>query len=200
MITKEVGIVILAAGQSSRMGTPKQNLVYNNETFLNRNIQTALETSASSLLVVLGAFAEKIEKKDAVNYVINPNWVRGMGSSVALGSKEILQSNSQLSGILLMLCDQPFVTKNLLNRLIESFQKQNEKSIIVCEYDNTVGVPVLFGKKYFEKLQQLNEKTGAQKIIHSHLEDALKIFFPQGKWDIDTPERYQALVNGDLDT
>lgn len=196
---EKIGIIILAAGKSSRMGTPKQNLVYQDETLLNRSIRMASESNASNLLVVLGAFAESIEKKKEVHYILNSNWNQGMGSSVALGMREILNKTSQLSGVLLMLCDQPFVTKELLNQLIKTFHQQTAEIIVACEYEETIGVPVLFGKKWFEELQRLGGKMGAQKIIRTHLQETIKVPFPQGKWDIDTPERYQALVTGNLE-
>lgn len=190
------GILILAAGASTRMGKPKQQLGYQNATLLQHTVQTALAIKNAVVLVVLGANYELIEPDMAalpVKIVNNENWEQGMASSIKAGIMALKESFPGVQGVLLMLCDQPFVHAALLEQLINACQDSN-KAIAACTYQNTYGAPVLFGKLYFDELLNLQGEQGAKPLLLKHNDRIKSIFFAQGKIDIDTPHDYKNLL------
>lgn len=192
------GIIILAAGSSSRFGSPKQNLVYQGKTLLQRAIQTAL-TSASceNVLVVLGANEDEIRPNisdQQVNIAYNPQWEEGMASSIRLGVAELQKLEPLTTSAILMLCDQPFVDSLLIYQLTER-KAENDSGIVACEYKNTFGVPALFDKKHFRELKSLTGNEGAKKLIGLYPDDVATVPFALGAIDIDTIEDYERLNN-----
>jgi molybdenum cofactor cytidylyltransferase len=191
------GIIILAAGSSSRMGQPKQQLVYRQQTLLQHAIQTTAAIMDHKTIVVLGARHETIlsdvDSKIA-DIVINPDWEQGMASSIKSGITALQTLYPQAQSTLLMLCDQPFVTTELLQLLIEN-GGGNENSIVACTYQDTIGTPVLLGKQWFNELLNLQGQEGAKKLLIQNQDQVLIVPFSQGGIDIDTPEDYQQLLN-----
>lgn len=192
---KHTGVVILAAGASRRLGTPKQQVRFQQESLLQRIIHTAQQTTARPVVVVLGAFADTIlpdlQNTDAA-VVINPNWESGMGSSIQTGLRELIRIDDNISDVLILLCDQPFITSTLLQALISTHHRQN-KGITACTYGPITGSPALFSSKYFPALLALAEPEGARKIIRQHQDDMTTVPFPEGIIDIDTPEDLEKL-------
>jgi molybdenum cofactor cytidylyltransferase len=188
------GIIILAAGSSSRLGKPKQNLVYKGKTLLQRAIETALASICDPVIVVLGANAVVIRpsvENYKVTIVKNPEWHEGMASSIRIGIKELLKLKPDIQSVILMLCDQPFVDTYVLNHLILAKSKEG---ITVCSYNDTVGPPVLFDAIYFDDLLMLKGAEGAKKVIQKYPDKVVEILFPQGSVDIDTLEDYEGLI------
>lgn len=185
----KTGVIILAAGSSSRLGQAKQLLKYQGKTLLQKAILEAKSSQANSLIVVLGSDPELIKTgfdSEKIPYVINPNWEQGMASSIQAGLSFLLEKE-QLDQVLIMLCDQPFVDSNLLNQLIET-QSQSSKGMVACSYSGTLGVPALYTQKYFKELLELNGAEGARKLFKKHSVDLSSIDFPEGSIDIDTPK------------
>ncbi len=193
-----VGIIILAAGSSSRLGTPKQNLVLNGKTLLQRTVETALETAALEVVVVLGANAEVI-LSTIRNYPIqitkNEDWSDGMATGIHAGIKKLMLINPALESIILMLRDQPFVDTAILNRLILA---KSTKKIAACAYNDTAGPPVLFDKFYIDELLSLKGQEGAKKLLTIHRDDVITVPFPLGSVDVDTIEDYKKIVEGKI--
>jgi molybdenum cofactor cytidylyltransferase len=191
------GIIILAAGSSSRMGKPKQQLVYKEQTLLQRAIQVASGITEHKTIVVLGAGNENIipdvDSKIA-DIVINPDWDQGMASSVKSGITALQTLYPQIQSALLMLCDQPFVTAELLQQLIET-GGGGERSIVASAYNDTVGVPVYFGKAWFSELLTLQGQEGAKTLLIKYKDKVVTVPFQLGNIDIDTQEDYQRLLN-----
>ncbi|WP_183562590.1 nucleotidyltransferase family protein [Mucilaginibacter sp. SP1R1] len=190
------GLIILAAGSSSRLGTPKQNLVYQGQTLLQRAIQTALTSVCSeNVVVVLGANENVIRpgiSDQLIHIAYNSEWQEGLSSSIRLGIQELLKIEPNISSAILMLCDQPFVDPLLIYQLIEK-KAESDHGIIACAYRNTLGVPVLFDASYFPQLLMLQGKEGAKKLIKTFPNDVLSVGFPMGAIDIDTMEDYEQL-------
>ncbi|TSD66822.1 nucleotidyltransferase family protein [Inquilinus sp. KBS0705] len=187
-------IVILAAGSSSRMGLPKQNLVYKGQTLLQAAIKNAVSVS-ENVLVVLGANRENIEHTitdQHVNIIYNPNWPEGMASSISLAIDHIQTAYLQITSVLFMLCDQPFADEKILKQLIDT-ASATDKGIVACTYYEAVGVPALFKQKYFPYLLALKGKDGAKKLFELHADDVETIPFPLGNIDIDTAQDYNRL-------
>jgi len=193
-----IGIIILAAGASTRLGEPKQNLSFRGKNLLNHAITVAKETDYTPIIIITGAHTlETDDISDPEVYVVqNPDWQKGIAASISLGISYLQEKEPKISGVILMVCDQPYVTSTILHQLITERIKTN-KPIIACSYQDTLGTPVLYDKKYFEALSNLKGDEGAKKIILKNLEEVASITFDLGSIDIDTEEDYQQLL--DLD-
>lgn len=199
---KNIGAILLAAGQSSRLGTPKQLLSYEGTTIFQHILQTAIASNAHPIVVVLGAHADIIEKKidrKTAQVVVNVLWPEGMASSIRQGIQTLLEINPFAEGAILITCDQPYVTTSLLNDLIEARQNTG-KPIITCSYADTFGPPTLFHKSIFPELVQLKGDIGARSILRHHADKVEAILFPEGKLDIDTNEDYEKLLKNNRET
>ena len=195
-INKQTGIVILAAGASKRLGKPKQSLKFRERTLLQRIAQTALETETKTV-VVLGANADKIAHEIAdlsVEIVINEDWQSGMSSSIKAGLEKLLEIQPASNGVILLLCDQPFVNKETILRLIET-QAETLKPIVACQYENTIGVPALFMREMFDELLILKGETGAKNLMSQNSENLATISAAEAGFDVDTIEDFEALEN-----
>jgi molybdenum cofactor cytidylyltransferase len=149
------------------------------------------------IAVVLGANAQQIrtEIEDLpLQIVDNPQWRSGMGTSIGSGLAALLEREPALNAVLILVCDQPFVSTALIDRLVLAYRSECHQ-IVATTYLNTVGVPVLFSDRYFSELLQLNLDTGARQIVQKHLHETHTIAFPQGAIDLDTPDEYQAFLD-----
>ncbi len=190
-----IGIVLLAAGESIRMGRPKQLLKYGDLTLLQHSIQVAHEADVSTIIVVLGAHADSMNNdfNTKTVFVTNNNWNEGMASSIQFGVKSLLEKDAEIEGFILMVCDQPYANSLLLNTLIETYQSTG-KQIVASGYDNTFGPPVFFHKLFFPELLQLKGDVGAKSVIKKHERQVKIVLFPEGSIDIDTDADYQKLL------
>jgi molybdenum cofactor cytidylyltransferase len=189
-------LIILAAGESSRLGQPKQNLVFQNQTLLERVIETGLASNCKPVLVVLGANADVINPKirhEDLKIIHNPNWAEGVASSIRIAVNKI-ENGDQIGSAIIMLCDQPFITTELLSNLQQK-QIETGKPIVACSYQDAVGVPALFDRSIFGELRALARNDGAKNIIKEHQQDVATIRFEKGSIDIDTQEDYERLIN-----
>ena len=191
------GIVILAAGNSSRLGEPKQLLQFKNKSLIRHVTDAAMDAIGSPVIIVSGSNDKQIADELtslSVHLAHNSNWQEGMASSIRIGVNELVKLNSATKGVILAVSDQPFVTSQLFRDLIEKAES-NENSIIACSYEDTLGTPVLFSEKYFDSLLTLNGTEGAKKLLKRFANDVVSIPFPKGGVDIDTKEDYQKLLN-----
>ncbi|BAZ10298.1 hypothetical protein NIES4071_21130 [Calothrix sp. NIES-4071] len=189
-----IGIVILAAGASTRMGTPKQLLHFRGRSFLRHTTEIALASVCEPIVVVLGANALQIRNEVAtlsVTIVENHHWRQGMGSSIQAGIKT-LESLHNTDAVVLLLCDQPFISVDIINQLVETFYTTG-KPIIASEYKQTLGVPALFSREILPELINLNTASGAKQVIQKYKNLVDKVSFELGAIDIDTPEEYEQL-------
>lgn len=195
----KTGIIILAAGSSSRLGSPKQLLKYKESTLLKNTISQASKVSNAFIIVVTGSEAEIIEKefnKEEILFSFNPDWQNGISSSIIKGIEELLHLNPDCEQCILAVCDQPFVTSSVFENLIRESNK-NQKGMAASAYSETLGTPVLFHKKYFQELLKLKGQEGAKKLIKKHLDDVISVPFEKGNIDIDTEEDYSQLISFD---
>ncbi|WP_341215969.1 nucleotidyltransferase family protein [uncultured Wocania sp.] len=194
--SSNISVVILAAGASKRMGTPKQLLKWGNTTLLGNAIETALKLSVKEMIVVLGANYNAI-KKELGHYPItilnNEDWQKGLGKSLAFGVEYITSSKQKVDGILVTLADQPLINAEFLNKLIDEFNKK-EHPIIATSYKNKkYGVPVIFDKIYFEELLALNDDYGAKHLLKKN-KSLVKILIPElENLDLDLKADYESL-------
>lgn len=203
MTNHSVVAIILAAGASRRMGQPKQLLPYQDQTLLSYVIQCALASSCSSVIVVLGANANKIKpsiKKFPVEIIRNSEWSQGISSSIRCGVDYVRQQHfdcSNMNGMIFLVCDQPFVSTEIIEKLIGHYTELN-KSIVACQYRTTVGIPVLFDYSFCAELEKLQGDYGAKKIIQKHCDRVATIKFSKGEVDLDTFADYQQFISESL--
>jgi molybdenum cofactor cytidylyltransferase len=194
--TSNTGIIVLAAGASTRLGSPKQLLLHKGKSLLKHAVEEAMNSQAKSVVVVLGANAGILLKEineTRVTLVKNAEWQEGMASSIRAGLNTLIKNSVSAEAVILMVCDQPFVSAAVLNDLISTQQKTG-KSIVACNYGEAIGPPALFHQSLFDELIQLEGDVGARKIILQHSGEVATVYFPQGKIDIDTEADYNALL------
>ncbi|MEZ0610702.1 NTP transferase domain-containing protein [Fibrella sp. WM1] len=183
-----IGTIILAAGQSSRLGEPKQLLEQNGQPLVRHMAQLAVDLNAGPIVVVVGAHAEAVSEALhdlKVRKLPNPDWQSGMASSIKAGVA--LLAPTQPEAILILLTDQPYVSRALVEQLIET-ARSTHKPIVASQYGDTLGVPILFRPAYYEALQQLTGDTGARLLVQQNPDDVASVPFEQGRIDLDTPE------------
>lgn len=191
-----IGILLLAAGASRRMGTPKQLLRIGEKTLVERAIDLAQAIDQQQTVVVLGANAQQIrpyisEKKVAI--VMNENWEQGMGTSLKAGMEFFLAQKQKVEVIIIMVCDQPYLTAEKLQELIVKYEG-SKAAIVATTYGGIKGVPTLFDTRIFPQLLTLNKDEGARKIIKQYQGEIATVDFPEGVIDLDTPTAYQAFL------
>lgn len=188
-------VIVLAAGASTRLGRPKQLLNYKGSTLLAHSVKVAVSSEAQNIIVVLGAEADQVESvidMAGAEVLFNPQWKEGMASSIRCGMEYITKHDPKVEGVIIMVCDQPKISSEVLQKLIIAYNTSG-KPIIASGYGDSFGPPVLFHRSYFDVLLRLKKDVGAKSVIFDHLEEAEFIPFPEGNFDIDTEADYEKL-------
>jgi molybdenum cofactor cytidylyltransferase len=186
-----VAAIILAAGESRRLGRPKQLLTYRGETLLNRAIRIASEAGASPVLAVLGAHFEAMMASIQSPHVLpihNDHWRQGMGSSIEAGMRALGVCAPEAAGVLLMSCDQPRLNADHLRVLLAAFSSEPSPVIVASSYAGIHGVPAIFPPETFAELSALRGEKGARSIIERAPFPVVAIEFEGGELDIDAPD------------
>lgn len=190
----ETVAVVLAAGGSRRLGTPKQLLRWHGVSLVGRAVAAAEASQCAAVYVVTGSHAElvaaELAETDAV-LVENPAWEQGLSGSIAAGVRAAVADRDP-AALLLMLVDQPHVSRALLDRLLAVF----EGGMAACRYAGTLGVPAVFGREHFASLERLQGDRGARSLLESEGERVRTVSFDRGAVDIDTPEDWNAVEDG----
>ncbi|MBU6119306.1 nucleotidyltransferase family protein [Hymenobacter siberiensis] len=193
-IAEPVALLLLAAGSSSRMGQPKQLLLYHGRTLLRHAAETAVASGCTPLVLVTGALHEALVAEISglpIQAIHNPDWETGMASSIRTGLAAI--ADTRPAAVLIMLSDQPLVTPELLRELMAR-QQQTQAPIVAAAYGDTLGVPAVFAQTMLPDLLQLQGQQGAGRLIASWGAAVERVLFPAGLLDVDTPEQYAALL------
>jgi molybdenum cofactor cytidylyltransferase len=186
-----ISVVLLAAGESKRMGQPKQLMPLGKTTILEQTISNFLNSEAKQVIVVLGHLAEDMMGLVAgrpVTVVVNPAYRQGMGTSLACGLGLV---SDKAQGVMLALAEQPFIGPGTINQLIETSGAHSKGIVIPC-YGGRRGHPVIFATKYKEELLGLRGDVGGREIIARHPGDVLEVAVDcEGViTDIDTLDSY----------
>jgi molybdenum cofactor cytidylyltransferase len=192
---RRTGVIILAAGNSSRLGRPKQLLAYKGKTLLTHVVAEVLAADLLPVVVVTGAFHTEVSgalSGQSVDIVFNPAWAEGMASGIVAGLSNMLLLYPEVDPVIVAVCDQPFISSDLLLQLVTRHESTG-KGIIACVYADSVGTPVLFGHSYFKQLLELSGSEGAKKLLKRYPDDMATITFPGGEIDIDTKEDSERL-------
>ena len=184
--------VILAAGKSERMGSAKLLLPMGKSTIIETVIGGVLRSRPDGVLVVLGSDREKLEPvigKYPVRTVFNPDFARGMLSSIQRGLEAVPRD---ARAVLFFLGDQPAPSAAIINRLIDAYEKTG-KGIVLPVYGGRRGHPVLIDLKYRNEIKTLDPEIGLRQLMRDHHEDVLEVRTrsPRVLLDIDTPEDYE---------
>jgi molybdenum cofactor cytidylyltransferase len=192
-----IAILILAAGASSRMGESKQLLTIDGQPLLRKMTVEAIHSTIGPVVVVLGAQAQVhigVINDLPVDTVVHEAWEKGMGSSLKKGIQFIQETFPTIKAVLVMLCDQPYLTSSHLIQLVSEY-RQTGKKIVASTYHETVGVPALFDKVMFPELLQLPDAEGARRLFKLFTDEMSRVHFPLGEIDLDTPADYARMPN-----
>lgn len=188
------GVVILAAGASTRMGEPKQLLPLDGQPLLLRAVDAALASAGWPVVVVLGAHAGKIRPLLARRSVLvaeNPAWAEGMASSLRAGVETLRQFSRSLDGALIALCDQPAFSAGTIAQLVAT-QRVTSCGIVAACYAGHAGAPALFRREHFPALAALTGEEGARTLLHALVDRVATVDLPELAVDLDTPADYAA--------
>ena len=184
--------IILSAGESKRMGTPKQLLPWGSTFVLQQVIDNAAASHLEQIILVLGCLAgeiaDQINVSPKTRVVINNDYREGMSSSVKCGIKK---APVGAAAFMLLLGDQPFIVPAIINRVLDEYQK-NKYGIVIPVYNGKRGHPVIFDAKYKAELLAIADR-GAKAVVNNHLYDILEVPLevPEILTDIDTPQDYR---------
>lgn len=188
-VYSRIAAVILAAGGSTRFGSPKQLARWGEKTFIEQAVDTALAAEVGQVVVVLGAEIEQCRAvlgSRPVEIVVNPAWTQGQSSSMQAGLAAL---PANIGGALFMLVDLPGVTPTLLSQLIKRYQ-ETLAPLVWPEFEGRRGNPVLFDRALFSELQQVRGDTGGKPVLLKYQDRAARVSVTDEKIlrDFDRPE------------
>ncbi len=175
--------MILAAGESRRMGKPKLLLPFRDKTIIETIVEKVVSSNVEKTLVILGSDREKIEKKIRnypVKIVYNRDFRSGMLSSVQCGFKALPE---ETRAVLAVLGDQPKISTTVINKLVDAY-KSSGKGIVLPVHNKERGHPVLIDVKYREEVGNLSPEVGLRGTVYNHPEDILEV-------DVETSSIFQ---------
>jgi molybdenum cofactor cytidylyltransferase len=188
--------IILAAGESKRMGFPKMLLDFNGKSMLERVIENVKESDVDHIIIVLGAEMDKLMplvNRMNVKYCYNDNYKKGMLSSVQCGIRNIPK---YCEAVLVFQGDQPMISREITNIVIGEF-RSSEKEIIIPVCQNKRGHPLLIGRKYFDKIENLDDNEGLRSLAYLYSDDVMEVETNDHAIlrDIDTYDEYKKEIN-----
>ncbi|HEX2674392.1 MAG TPA: nucleotidyltransferase family protein [Polyangiaceae bacterium] len=187
-----VSCAVLAAGASRRLGHPKQLARHRGAPLVRLAAECVRKSRASAAAVIVGADADSVRSalgNAPVEVLMNPDWQRGMASSihVAVAWAELQQSDA----LLLTLCDQPHLSAAHLDRLITEFE--HSELPVASYYAGRNAVPALFPRSLFGSLSELSGDSGARRVLNDG-RPLRRISWPEGEFDVDTHESERKLI------
>ena len=188
----EIWAVILAAGESKRMGLPKMLLTFSGRTMIEKVITNVSESKIDKIIVVLGAYRDALVElisKLPVKYCYNDNYKKGMLSSVQCGFRNL---SSVCRAVLVFQGDQPLITSNAINEVIEAYLSSG-KGMVIPVYKGRRGHPLLIDIKYRDEIEKLNPDKGLRSLACMFSDDVLEVDTNESGilTDFDTYEQYK---------
>ena len=178
------GAIILAAGESRRLGQAKQLVVHRGRPLLRGVAGEALAAGCDRLVVVLGARASEVRSALAglpVDVVVNEGWAEGIASSIRCGVEAAEREGWE--GALLLVCDQPALRSAHLERLLGA--RHGGPGAVASRYAGSVGVPAFFDRALFPRLRELRGDEGAKRVLCAC--GPATVDWPEGAVDLDSP-------------
>ena len=190
---KNIAVLILAAGTSSRMKHPKQLVKIGNKFLLEMVLSKGKSLDIKDVYCVLGANNTAIRNVVSfpnIHFLNHVNYNKGLSASIAFGISQIALEAQKYDAVLILLGDQPAIEKDYLNDMIAFFCKK-APTIITSNYGHKLGVPAIFPKSYFSTLQELSGDFGAKNLLNKNKE--VVAFSKKTNFvDIDTAEDLSA--------
>jgi molybdenum cofactor cytidylyltransferase len=190
--------ILLLAGCSSRMGSPKPLLPFGGHSLISIILNQITRSALSRVIVVLGHQAKAIKKEiqksetpSNLKILINPDYKKGLSTSIATGLSQV---GSRAAGIMFLLGDQPLLTLEVINKLIQVF-KDTAAPIVVPLYGKKPGNPVIFKTSFIPELQKLTGDTGGRELVRKYWDQVQTVSIRPQRigWDVDTWEDYQKI-------
>lgn len=186
----KVGIVLLAAGRSSRMGGPNKLMaLFDGQALVRRTAERAVASTASGTIVVTGHQRERV--RDAlsgldVTFADNPDFADGLSTSLKAG---IAYLPEDIAGAMIVLGDMPGIAPDDLDRLIDAFRAAGGNSVVRASHDGRRGNPVLLPRSLFAAVAHLEGDTGARHLVEAEGLDVIDVEIGEGaSVDVDTRE------------
>ena len=191
-----VSAILLAAGESKRMGKPKLLLPLGDGTVLRNTVNNLLSSSVDEIIVVLGANARETKRViagKAVKIIINPDYRQGMSTSLISGLKHV---SHQAQRVMVALSDQPLIDSKTYNKLIQK-SLGSDSGIVVPTYKSRRGNPIIFNTRYKEELLQLKGDIGGRELLDRHPDDILEVAVDcEGIYiNLNTMDDYKSALN-----
>jgi CTP:molybdopterin cytidylyltransferase MocA len=190
-MTEDIGpdlhVIVLAAGEAKRFGSPKQLVRINGRPLLHAVIGRGVAVGGHSVIVVLGAYAAELGpllRHTPATVVVNRQWSEGMGGSIRAG---IAALPGTAEAVLILLADQPSVSAEDLRRLVGAWRRQPSQ-IVAAQYGATTGAPAIFPRWCFAELGALRGDQGARVLLRRHVDRLIRVPMASAAIDIDTPE------------
>ena len=183
--------VVLAAGESRRMGTQKLLLPFGETTVVGAVVGTALASRVDRVLAVLGADRDAVRRELeplGIDFAVNENFAQGMLSSVQAGFRAL---PPDAKAAVVMLGDQPFLPARVVDAVVDAFQRSG-KGIVVPAFQGRRGHPVLVDLKYRDEVLALDPADGLRRLMRAHPEDIFEVEVEDANIlrDMDVPEDY----------
>jgi len=195
MLQHQYAVILLAAGSSSRLGTPKQLLKWKGQSLLSRQIDLA-QSLNNQIMVVLGANSKlmvPVVEQTIARWTFNEHWAMGMSTSLKCGLKQAVQCFPQIKGVLVLLVDQPLITLHHLNRLLSKVAAPDQ-TVVATGYSQHAGVPAYLPQALFPAVQEISGDQGARNLFKQVAGQLILVPCPQAAIDIDTEEDWQRFL------
>jgi molybdenum cofactor cytidylyltransferase len=170
----KVSAILLAAGESKRMGASKLALSWGKETVLEHGLHVLLQSRVMEVVIVLSDRTRDLKgllRGPRVKLVMNPHYKKGMSTSIRRGLRAV---DSRSDGILIALGDQPFLKAATVNLLLRAFERGKE-TIVVPVFQGRRGHPVVFDRRYVAKLSRLEKDVGARSLLRKYPENIVEV-------------------------
>jgi molybdenum cofactor cytidylyltransferase len=194
----DVSGILLLAGCSSRMGSPKPLLTFGDKPLISIILNQIIRSDLSRIIVVLGHQAKAIKKEiqqsrvpSKLSILINPDFKKGLSTSIIAGLSQVAP---QASGVMFLLGDQPLLTMEAINKLIKVF-RSTSAPIVVPLYGKRPGNPVIFRTSLIPELQKLTGDTGGRELVRKYWDQVQTVSIRPQRigWDVDTRDEYQKI-------
>lgn len=192
---RETVAVVLAAGLSRRLGVPKQLCTYEGQTLLERALHCvdSQDLGLKSIYLVTGAARtaclELAQRSPVpVQEIFNPDFRAGLASSISAAARYLAEEDGSARAAVFLHCDQIFLSPEHIAALIKHAYEAEGVRLTASSYEATVGIPALFPRSYWGKLAMLGAGSQGAKAILMATSDLVRVPFPRGEIDLDTPE------------
>lgn len=190
---KKISAIVLAAGESSRLGMPKQLVPWQGTTLLEYTLQQIRAAGLNEIVLVLGAFAESIQKtikKEQLRIVVNDLWPSGKASSIQAGLSAV---SEEQQAVVIFLCDQPYLTAELVEKVIEEAANHEQAYIVAPRIAQQICNPVYFRSTTFKAFAHLQGEEGGKQLFSQFSMHTFHWGDERIAWDVDTVQDLQKL-------